>query len=389
MRERTSKDGITTFQVMFRDGSKQRSKTFADIKSAEKFAGMIRYGGVKRALDELEERPVGVTLDQIAEAFFEFKRTRVRSDRTVVDYRRDYENWIKRDLGWREAESIDELDVQRWVDGMEGRLAAKSIGDRHAILFGIFKFASSPTRRLVASGFNPCVGTELPKKIKKPPKGLRVAEWQALHSALKVINSDAADLAEFMFASGWRWSEATALMTDEVEDDGKYVWVTVAQVARRTGDGSVKIVQDAKSKAGLRRSKLDPDISAVVRRRARAAGPSALVFTSSQGSMWNYSNFRSRFWTKAVAAAGLTRRPTPHWLRHSAVGVFDAAGASLAQSQRSIGHESITTTIDVYGSMIDTMSDETLNRIAAIRRGKPKVLQAEVDGHPALESSSE
>jgi site-specific recombinase XerD len=377
MRQRTSKHGITTFQVLYRDGGKQRSKTFDTARAAQTFSDTIRVLGVKRAVAELEANPVGLTLDQLAEKFWEFKAGRVRSDRTIVDYKRDYENWIKRDLGWREAESIDETDVQKWVDGMRGKISAKSIGDRHAILFGIFKFGSSPTRRLIAPGFNPCVGTDLPKKIQKAPKGLRIAEWQALHAALTVINADAADLAEFMFASGWRWSEATALMSDEVEDDGEFVWVTVSQVARRQGDGSTKIVQDAKSAAGLRRSKLDPDISAVVRRRARAAGPGALVFTTTQGSMWNYGHFRSRFWAKAIAAAGLTRRPTIHWLRHSAVGVFDAAGASLAQSQRSIGHESITTTIDTYGGMIDTMSDETLRRIAEIRRTPPPIQSAE------------
>lgn len=366
MRTYTARDGTTSYQVLFRDGGKQRSKTFASSKAADIFSDKVRVLGPKRALAEADIID-GPTLDEIAERFFAHKANRVRSERTVSDYRRDYKNWIQHPLGWQVAATVDEQDVQDWVDAMRGKLAPKSIGDRHALLHGVFKFAGAPTRRLIPSGHNPCVGTDLPKKVKAAPKGLRMAEWQALYIALRQINVDAADLAEFLVASGWRWSEATALSTLDVEDDGKYVHVSMSQVARRQSDGSTLIVEDAKSTAGRRRLRLDPDASDMVRRRVRSLRAGELVFTTEQGSPWNYSHFRSRFWRKAIDVAQLQRQPTIHWLRHTNVGLLDAAGVSLAEIQRRIGHESITTTIDVYGGMIDDIKDEALDAIAAMR----------------------
>lgn len=377
MRERTGKDGITTFQVMFREGSKQRSRTFGDAKSAADFQDAIRVLGVKRALQEAEEKPVGLTLDDIAIKFWEWKATRVRSDRTVADYKRDYANWIQPYLGHLHAATIDEDDVQSWVDGMDGRLSAKSIGDRHSILHGIFKFACSPTRKLIPLGHNPTIGTELPVKRATRPEGLRPAEWQALYAALKTINADAADLAEFLIATGWRWSEATALGSYDVEDDGKYISVTMARVARRDSKGATVIVRDSKSDAGRRRITVDADASKMIRRRMKGLEPGALVFTTTEGSMWNYSHFHARFWSKAVKAAKITRRVTPHMLRHTAVGYLALSGkVSLAEIQRRIGHEKITTTIDIYGGMIEDVKTDALDFMAAMRNAQPKSVEA-------------
>lgn len=381
MRDRTTKHGVTTFQVMFRHGGKQTSRTFVTEKRAAEFQELIRLIGVAKALDHLEAGSVqGLTLDQVAEQYWPWVAQRHRSERTVADYKRDYKNWITEPLGWLPAAEIDEERVQDWVDDMRPKLSAKSVGDRHAILHGIFKWASAPTRQIVPAGHNPCIGTELPKKHKKAPKGLRPAEWQALHAALTVINPDAADLAEFLLASGWRWSEATALSMFEVEDMGDALYVTMSQVARRQSDGSVVIVEDAKSEKGLRRIGLDTEAADLIRRRIEKAPAGGLVFTTTEGSMWNYSHFRNRFWSKAIAAANLQRTPTIHWLRHTSVGYLALSGKfSMQEIQRRIGHESIQTTFDVYGGMIQDVAPEALDAFAAIRGTKPKEIASHRD----------
>lgn len=384
MRERTSKNGTISYQVLYRDGTKQCSKTFVTKKKAKEFADKIRVLGLKRALAESGDSPTGMTLDELALKFWDWKAGRVRSDRTVSDYKRDYANWIQPFLGFKPAAEIDEDDVQQWVYGMEGRLGAKSIHDRHALLHGIFKFGSSPTKKLIPLGHNPTVGSELPVKTKTRPEGLRPAEWQALHAALKTINGDAADLAEFLIGSGWRWSEATALGSFDAEDDGRYISVTMARVARRNSEGATVLVRDAKSDAGMRRITLDADISIMVRRRLKGLEPGALVFTTAEGSMWNYSNFHARFWSKAVKAAKIGRTVTPHMLRHTAVGYLALSGqVSLAEIQRRIGHENITTTIDIYGGMIEDVKTEALDFMAAMRNAKPVDI---TPTDPAIES---
>lgn len=207
IREHTSTDGRTTYSVLFRHHSRQTSRTFTTRRTAEKFRLTIEALGVDKALEgEVIPSTHQGTLDELAERYFTWKSSRVRSDRTVADYRRDYNNWISPALGHRLASSIAAVDVQTLVDDMGTRprpgrrnsqppLSAKSITDRHAILHGIFKWATAPSRRFVME--NPCVGTELPRRRRGQAKGLRPNEWVALHSALQVIDSHAADLALF------------------------------------------------------------------------------------------------------------------------------------------------------------------------------------------------
>jgi hypothetical protein len=51
------------------------------------------------------------------------------------------------------------------------------------------------------------------------------------------------------------------------------------------------------------------------------------------------------------------------------VAVLVASGAQMPEIQRRIGHESIKTTIDVYGGMIGGLSDSSLASAAAIMTG--------------------
>lgn len=384
LRERPQKDGTITYQVVFRHGGKQRSKTFANRKSAQRWQKLVEAVGPNQALAALYTSTENqTTLDEIAEQYWQAVRNRVRSERTVLDYERSYNKHASPIFGWRPAADIDETDIQAWVEDMRKNLSPKTVGAHHAVLHGMFKWAGAPSRKLIPMGHNPCIGTELPKKAKPAPKGLRPNEWQALWIALTNINQDAADLAEFLVASGWRWSEATALDTYNCEDDGEHVWVTMSQVVRRDENNQFNIVQDAKSRAGIRRIQLDQDASEMVRRRLQNTPRGGLVFTSPEGHIWHYSNFRDRYWNPAVELANLNRRPTIHWLRHTAVAyLVMSRQIALPEIQKRIGHESIQTTIDVYGTMIQDVSPEALDFAAKMRGPRPKAIG---NDKPALE----
>lgn len=378
LRERTSA-GVTTYQVLFRQGTKQRSKSFKDRATAERWIDRIELDGIDTALAWLKKRDspreVGITLDQLAEKWLAARADDVKAGnltpRVLTGYRRDYENWISTWLGHLPAESINELEVQRWVDRIKTmpKSSAKSVSDRHAILHGIFKWASDPRRGHIKAGHNPCVGTELPKRSRKPPKGLRLPEVQALTATARSMNPAAADLIDFILGTGWRIGEAVALTAGQVEDDGTAVYVTVSRVWRR----EVGFVEDAKSDAGLRRLRVLGDAVGVLRRRLVGLSPADLVFTTAKGLPWDESGFRRDHFDKITKAAGLVgdRRPTPHWLRHSHVFICHAAGMDLAQIQRRLGHKDIQMTINTYGRLIDGMSDDVAARLDALLTTRP------------------
>src|SRR5690242_19629165 len=56
-----------------------------------------------------------------------------------------------------------------------------------------------------------------------------------------------------------------------------------------------------------------------------------LVFTNVDGSLLRRSNFTRRLWQPAVMRADLDERLTFHGLRHSAVSILTASGASIVE----------------------------------------------------------
>lgn len=389
-KEYRAKDGTKSWRVRFRHEGKETSETFHTHAAAKIFCADIAGHGTTYALAlrdaEDRERRRGKTLDDVLEDYLEWKwrgSQKVRSDRTIKDYRRRYELAIKPMLGDRPVASITDSDITEWVEAVsrgdlgakskDGQaLSPKSIVDRHALLHSLFKYALS--KKLI--DVDPCASTRLPARHKKPPKGLRPPEWQALHAALVQIDPDAADLADFLLASGWRFGEATALSTFDVEDDGRTMHITVTRVMRRNATGRTVPVEDAKSEAGERRIRLDEAAADMVRRRVARARPGDYVFTTKNGAPWHHSHFRSRAWEPAVDLASLNRRPTPHWLRHTHVGWMVMTGkAAMPELSRRLGHASIDTTIDVYGRMIQDVQPEALDAFAAMRIAAPPQVQ--------------
>lgn len=379
-REYVAKDGTTTWRVRYRDThNRSCSTTLATEEDANWFASTIDTHGVPFALAALKKliRDTSASespaLSQVFEEYITDKARNVRSDRTIGDYRRQYDETIHPTLGSLPVADIDAAAVGAWVDALkDGKITSrrtkkpfspKSIAHVHAVLYGVMEYATDPRRGYITA--NPCSGTKLPDRMNTAPKGLMPAEWQALHAALTVIDTDAADLAAFLIGTGWRWSEAAALTPAAVEDYGTAVHVTMMQVARRGGDGVTNVVPDGKAKASIRRVKLDPDTAAIVRKHIVGKGPEDPVFTE-DGTKWTYKRFYDRF-TRAGKAAGLSRRPTPHWLRHSHVVWMVMSGAPLPEIQARIGHASIQTTIGVYGRLLTDVNDDTLTAFAAMR----------------------
>ena len=385
VRERPSTGAESVWQVLYRHGGKQASKTFVTRDAAERVRSLIDALGPDRALAALAEElhQTGPTLAELAAQWFDWK-ARDLTARALADYRRDFDNWIDPYFGHRQAATITEADVQTWVDrNLATRLSPKTVADRHALLHGIYAWASARKRGHVPH--NPCLETELPKRTRKPPKGLTMGEWLTLRRAAYGVDLDAADLILFMASTGWRIGEATALMATAIED-GPTMYVTMTHVNRK-GEG---VVAGGKSEAAERRIRMLPECATMLRRRmAGLSAPTDYVFTNSHSptGLWEPSTFRNRWWRKSVETAGLVdREPTPHWLRHTHVMLCHAAGMSLPEIQRRLGHADIKTTINVYGRMIDDMPDDVAARLDLLLSGtESQVIEGAVVEPRAIE----
>jgi integrase len=76
--------------------------------------------------------------------------------------------------------------------------------------------------------------------------------------------------------------------------------------------------------------------------------PGELVFSAPEGGPVRASLFRRRFWHPAVDAAGLAPLRL-HDLRHTAVALWIAAGASAKEVAVRAGHTSVSVVLDRYG----------------------------------------
>jgi integrase len=99
--------------------------------------------------------------------------------------------------------------------------------------------------------------------------------------------------------------------------------------------------------------------------------PEAFVFTAPQGGRLRLSAFRARVWRPAVIAAGLDGLRI-HDLRHTAVALWIAAGASPKEVAARAGHTSVSFTLDRYGHLYPEADEALRSRLDALfvdRRG--------------------
>lgn len=379
IKEYERRDG-TSFYVMFRLGKKQTSRPFDSRKEAEKFKAAVDAIGAAAAVEMLDAKLSSRTVASLFAEWLEHKRPGMTIE-AHRDYERQYAKWIEKPLGWRDAELLTEKDVQAWVDKtLRPNLGPKSVAKQHALLHGMYKWASSKTVGYIEN--DPCTETDLPRLKKKPPRGLTIPELRAmLDAGPREGLSDAADVIAVMAGTGWRPGEVLGLLAGSIEImPNGYVYATMTNVYRR----SEGIVEDGKTEAAGRRLRVMGEGAAVLARRIVGRGINDPVFPHPRtGKPWRPAGFTRDWWPKVVAAANLTDRgPTPYWLRHTHVAICHAAGMTLPEIQRRIGHEHISTTIDVYGRMIDGMSDDVAARLDAILTGgaTPQIVAGEVVG---------
>jgi len=136
-----------------------------------------------------------------------------------------------------------------------------------------------------------------------------------------------------LFATGLRISELTSLNRDDIRSDSN-------EISVRGKGKKVRVVF------------LSPDAQQTINKylEARRDTDAALFLRHKKGSVGPADNLRltprsiQRLIKKYAATAGLTKKITPHTLRHTFATDLLSNGADVRQVQQLLGHASITTT---------------------------------------------
>jgi integrase len=116
--------------------------------------------------------------------------------------------------------------------------------------------------------------------------------------------------------------------------------------------------------------------------------PADFVFTRPQGGPLRIANFRNRIWRPATRAAGLDGLRI-HDLRHTAVALWIAAGASPKEVAVRAGHSSVSFTLDRYGHLYPESDASLRDRLDAFFTAGQAVEEGLVIALPATTPPSE
>lgn len=141
-------------------------------------------------------------------------------------------------------------------------------------------------------------------------------------------------MCRFAAIQGLRWGELNALTPSHLDLSARSLLVEVA-VKRGGGIGTTK----------SKRPRLLPLADSLVEPLAERVGERPA--TEPIWGPLHRSNFRTRIWLPAVAAAGLDGH-TFHDLRHTAASRLIQRGASVKAVQEFLGHASAVTTLNTY-----------------------------------------
>jgi integrase len=368
--EQRNQGGEQRWRVVWRqDGAKQQ-QTFPNAAEAEDFLGHVKAAHDRWPHGWVKGRGWAHESGSDVPTFREYAtRTvthRARADeRTRDDYLAMLERHVYPVIGALPLDRIDRFHVASVAEAMRGDgRKPKTIANVHSLLSSVLTDAvrDELIRRNVAVGALPAV-----RPSDDEVAFLTAGEVDTI--AQRIPEGVYRDLVRFLYGTGLRWSEATALRVSDVDLLGLRA-LHVRQAWKRRG-GRFE-VGPPKTRRSRRTVTLSP---ALVDLLAPYMTGDGLVFTTTRGRPIRHSNFYSRLWVPAVAAAcrcdthraapdpcgcpgTLTRQPGIHSLRHSHASHLIAEKASILAVSRRLGHESIQTTMNTYGHLMPEYNDE-------------------------------
>jgi integrase len=375
--------------VQFRIGGRLVQESFSTQDGAETFGALVdRVGGeAARAVRAKRNVSAAPSLEAFTSSYLDSSSGYLSgvTPGTRDGYRQIAELSFLPFLGNFPVDAITKQDVARWIVWQEAQrstrypdrmIAAKTIRNYHGLLSSILTAAADA--KLLTD--NPARGTRLSRGRRTGVSFLTRSEFQTV---LHFIPDHYKPLVLVLAGTGLRWGEATALTWSDL-DTGSDPAVLRVDKAWQKGEKNKAILGPPKTARGRRSISLWPDL--VEAMGARAAG-SDLIFTGSQrvSRVWS-ARFHAAAWRPAVEAANDAERctqigavpigktPRVHDLRHTHASWLIAAGVPLPYVQQRLGHENITTTVDLYGHMLPDMQNATAQAASQAMSGAFKPL---------------
>lgn len=360
IRSRKRADGTSAYAVLYSYAGQQTSATFDSRHSAEEFKSSVELLGAERAMKAFGITPTVRAVKKTSKITVAQWVTNYIASRSGVAKSTlyDYETILRNDItphpiGQIPVELLTRGDVVGWVQGMS-HLSGKTVINKHGLLSAALNLAVRS--EIIPS--NPAVGVRLPRTEKAEMVFLTKPEFAQL---LKGFTEYWQPMIEFMVLSGARFGEISALKPSDV--DRVNGTVRISRARKRTYEkGALYQVGPTKTQRSVR------TINVVTGLLDKLNYDGEWLFTNTHGRPVELSSWRTNVWYKSVQRAqdlGLQKKPRVHDMRHTCASWMIARGVPLPVIQQHLGHESIATTVNLYGHLDRTQSAAAAAAIGA------------------------
>ncbi|HEX8769864.1 MAG TPA: tyrosine-type recombinase/integrase [Acidimicrobiales bacterium] len=253
--------------------------------------------------------------------------------------------------------AIDYVACQAWVNELATRRAPATVVKAAQIMGKVMKTAVR-AHRVVS---NPMAEVSLPTVEESEDVYLTPAQVEALADAMGEVGARYRALVWLGCYGGPRIGELLALRWTDLDFLRRTVTIS-RKVIEVSGAGMVEGA--TKTKAGRRTVTLPRRVVAELEAHRAAFPSSTLVFTAGEGGQVRANNLRRRQWAAAVTRAGLSGF-TFHDMRHTAVSLWVAAGASDLEVAKWAGHRSAAFTKSRYAHLFPEHGEALADRLEA------------------------
>lgn len=353
--ERKNKFGkVTSYRVVWRDNGQKMAKTLGSRDKAEQWKGVLEVA------QHDTERAKRALLSKISQApkFSEIVDLHIRRLTDVTEYTRHkyqrmYDNHLEDRFGSLPVDQVTEDDIAEWVAHMiQIERAPKTINNVHSLIHAVMHTAVK--RKLRPD--NPCTETRLPRN-RRTRSHISFLTHDEFRLLLDEIDLHHQPFVLFLVGTGLRFSEAAALSQEDFSDERGEYSVRVEKAWKQHPSGK-RYIGEPKTERARRTVGLHRDLAEEVAPLVAVASEDEPVFKMINGGNLTSQAFMTRVWAPAVDRArkrGLRKRPRIHDLRHTYASWMLAEGESLSNVSWLMGHESESTTRNVYQHFMPSM----------------------------------
>lgn len=253
---------------------------------------------------------------------------------------RAYVNDIRDMLSFLDSRSIripDRLTVRSYMLRLHTRYSRSSINRKLSSIKGFFDFAMTRTDLAV----NPFAHVRSLKKQETLPKNLSPEEIADLIDSTPDLRDRA--ILELFYSTGIRVSEMESMNCRDIDGDSRFILVTGKGSKQRKvpiGKRALSVVSEYLRHRGI----ADPLYS------------SQPLFLNNRGARLGSRSIRRTVdqWSRRAA---MSRRVSPHVIRHTFATHMLDAGADLRAIQEMLGHASLSTTQRYTHLTLDKLMD--------------------------------